>query len=45
MKDVRCLMGLHKWRKRQIEDSQYLVCARCNKEGDAVHVRWWGYVG
>jgi hypothetical protein len=36
MKDLRCLLGLHKWRKRQIEGSQYLACGRCNKERDTV---------
>jgi hypothetical protein len=34
MKDVRCLLGIHKWRRRQIEQSQYFACARCSKERD-----------
>lgn len=32
MKDVRCLFGLHKWQKKQIEDSQYVTCRRCGKD-------------
>lgn len=32
MKDVRCALGMHKWLRRQIEDSQYLLCARCGRD-------------
>jgi hypothetical protein len=33
MKDIRCSLGLHKYVKKQIEDSQYWTCARCGKDG------------
>lgn len=33
MTSVRCRIGWHHWVKRQIEDSQYVVCARCGKDG------------
>jgi len=36
MKDLRCLVGFHRWQRRQVEDSQYLVCARCGRERDTV---------
>lgn len=32
MKDVRCLIGVHHWVKRQIENSQYVTCSRCGKD-------------
>jgi hypothetical protein len=32
MKDLRCLLGWHDYKRRQIEDSQYFECARCHKE-------------
>ncbi len=32
MKDVRCALGMHKWIRRQIEDSQFLVCSRCGRD-------------
>lgn len=36
MKDLRCILGMHKWRKHWIEDSQYLTCARCGAEGNTI---------
>lgn len=40
LKDIRCSVGWHTWVKRQIEDSQYVVCVRCGKDGPhgGVHV-------
>jgi hypothetical protein len=35
VKDLRCLLGMHTWQKKQIEDSQYLVCRRCGKDRPA----------
>ena len=35
MKDIRCLLGMHAWKKRHIEDSAYLECRRCGKQTDA----------
>lgn len=32
MKDVRCIIGAHRWVKRQIEDSQYVTCRRCGRD-------------
>jgi len=32
MKDIRCLVGLHHWQKKQIEESQYVACRRCGKD-------------
>lgn len=32
MKDVRCVIGVHHWVKRQIENSQYVTCSRCGKD-------------
>ena len=32
MKDIRCMVGMHQWQKKQIEDSQYVACARCGKD-------------
>jgi len=32
VRDLRCLLGLHRWRKKQIEDSQYVTCRRCGKD-------------
>ncbi|MGH3112916.1 MAG: hypothetical protein ACRDOP_05560 [Gaiellaceae bacterium] len=29
---MRCMLGMHKWLKRQNEDSQYLLCARCGRD-------------
>lgn len=40
MKDVRCMLGMHKWLKRQIEDSQYLLCTRCGRDRPADSARW-----
>lgn len=36
MKDVRCVVGRHKWQRRQIEDSRYLACTRCGRERNTV---------
>lgn len=36
VKDLRCMLGMHKWRKRQVEDSQYLACARCGRERNTI---------
>lgn len=33
MKDIRCAIGWHAWVMRQIEDSQYVQCRRCGKDG------------
>ena len=35
MKDIRCLVGAHSWKKRHVEDSAYLECRRCGKQTDA----------
>lgn len=35
MKDVRCMLGMHKWQRRQVEDSQYLACVRCGRDRPA----------
>lgn len=35
MKDLRCLVGMHRWLRRQVEDSQYFTCGRCGKERNA----------
>jgi hypothetical protein len=32
MTNPRCLVLGHKWRKKRIEDSVYLLCVRCAKE-------------
>jgi hypothetical protein len=32
MKDLRCLLNLHAWKKKHIEDSAYLECSRCGKQ-------------
>jgi Prophage protein (DUF1660) len=32
MKDVRCMLGMHRWAKRQVEDSQYVLCTRCGRD-------------
>ena len=32
MKDIRCLILGHKWKKERIEDSVYLLCVRCTAE-------------
>ncbi|GAB6939135.1 hypothetical protein JCM11754A_26620 [Isoptericola variabilis] len=32
MRDVRCVLGMHQWLRRQNEDSQYLLCARCGRD-------------
>jgi hypothetical protein len=32
MKDIRCTLGLHKWKKQQIENSQFVACQRCGKD-------------
>lgn len=32
MKGVRCLVLGHTWKKKRIEDSVYLQCARCTTE-------------
>ena len=37
VKDIRCMIGLHAWVKRQVEDSQYKHCRRCDKDAP-VHV-------
>ena len=37
MKDIRCVIGWHAWVKKQIEDSQYKHCRRCDKDAP-VHV-------
>jgi hypothetical protein len=34
MKDIRCLVGAHAWKKRQVEDSAYLECRRCGRQTD-----------
>jgi hypothetical protein len=39
MKDIRCTLHWHAWVKKQIEDSQYVVCARCGKDGPHRGVR------
>ena len=32
MKDIRCMIGVHKYEIRHVEDSAYRVCRRCGKE-------------
>ena len=32
MKDLRCLILGHKWKKQHVEDSVYLKCVRCGTE-------------
>ena len=35
MKKVRCLLGLHNWRRNHNEQGQaYLTCRNCGKEED-----------
>lgn len=34
MTDIRCLLGMHAWKKRHIEDTAYLECRRCRKQTD-----------
>lgn len=29
MKDIRCLIGWHRFERRQVEGSQYVECRRC----------------
>lgn len=36
MRDVRCLLGSQKWRRRQIEDAEDLACVGCGKGRDTV---------
>ena len=36
MKDVRCTVGWHRWQKRYVENSQYVVCTRCGRERNTV---------
>jgi hypothetical protein len=38
MTDLRCLFGLHKWQKKQIEDSQFFQCSRCGKDHPGSHM-------
>ena len=35
MKDIRCLVGVHAWKKRHVEDSAYIECRRCGQPADA----------
>ena len=35
VKDLRCLVGVHSWKKRHVEDSAYIECRRCGKQADA----------
>ena len=35
VKDIRCLVGVHAWKKRHVEGSAYLECRRCGKQTDA----------
>lgn len=32
VKDLRCMLGWHDYKRRQTEDSQYFECARCGKD-------------
>lgn len=34
MKDIRCIVGVHAWNKRHVEDSAYLECCRCGRQTD-----------
>lgn len=35
MKDLRCVVNMHAWKKRHVESSAYLECQRCGKQKDA----------
>lgn len=32
MRNLRCLVLGHTWKKKRVEDSAYLQCVRCAKE-------------
>lgn len=34
MKDIHCIVGVHAWNKRHVEDSAYLECRRCGSQTD-----------
>jgi hypothetical protein len=35
MRDLRCVLGMHKYVRKQIEDSQFLECQRCGRDKPA----------
>lgn len=32
MRDVRCLLGRHRWQRRRVEDSVFWECTRCHTD-------------
>jgi hypothetical protein len=44
VKNLRCLLGMHTWQKKQIEDSQFFQCRRCGRDrpGNHLSANPWG---
>lgn len=34
MKNIRCLLGFHKWTRRDRDGMKLIACVRCGKEDD-----------
>ncbi len=45
-RSLRCHLGVHRWEDRRNADGEpYMVCRRCGKESERVHLSDYGDTG
>ncbi len=42
MKDIRCMVNWHHWKRRQGEGGTWVACTRCRTEKHSSAAGWYG---